>query len=321
MPKIARWYQNKQAAVSLRFDDSRESHVKHAIPILNDYGLRATFMINPGKREYQKYKDFWEIELPKMGHRLGNHTLHHKGAKNLEEADYEIGEVARLIWKLYPHSGGLNVFASGGGEKWGGNFWETAAIEYKMLVEKYDLIDLYDGHHKSKPYNSTDTVDDYCQIIDATLKRGAHQLFHFHNVGKTDFKDLLQKVFKGVSLNVNLETFREILDCLAEKIDILWVAPLIDILKYDYEYKSASMKVLEYHEKQIEMKLKIDIDTDLYNHPLTLIVPITNGRHPDRIYQNNVRIPGYTTAYPNALLFDIKPIDSRITVFYLSTQN
>jgi len=154
------------------------------------------------------------------------------------------------------------------------------------------------------------------QLIEKIAKNSAHQALHFHNVGKSDLKDRLQKIIKGVSLNVGLSTFREILDCLAEKMDILWVAPLIDILKYENEYKYSNIEVLKYHEKQIEMNLRINTDMVLYNHPLTLIVPITNSRYPERIFQNDVCIQGYTAVSSDIRLFNIKPIDSRITVIY-----
>ena len=147
-PMIARWYEGKTAAVSLRFDDSTESHVVYAIPRLNQYGLKGTFMVNPGKDRYLKNKDFWEKQVPAMGHQMGNHTMHHQGAKTPADAEFEIGEVSRLIWKLYPNRSKLLVFASGGGgKKWGGKLWGQASEEYKSLVNKYHLIDLYDGNH------------------------------------------------------------------------------------------------------------------------------------------------------------------------------
>lgn len=121
-PYIAKWFKNQKGAISLRFDDGLDSHINIAIPILNKYGLKGTFMTNPGKDRYKSNKTFWETEIPRMGHRLGNHTMHHRGAKNLEEAEYEVGEPSKLIWKLYPNESKLLVFASGGGirVKWGG---------------------------------------------------------------------------------------------------------------------------------------------------------------------------------------------------------
>ncbi len=144
---------NYDCAISLRFDDNLVSHVEYVIPLLNKYGFKGTFMINPG-RNYKKYQDFWENKLPQMGHRWGNHTWHHEGAKNLEEAEFEIGEVSKLIWKLYPNESKFNVFASGGGEEWGGKRWSEALPAYKEIVKKYYLIDLYDGNHPALGLNS-----------------------------------------------------------------------------------------------------------------------------------------------------------------------
>jgi len=100
--KICRWRNNKTAAVSLRFDDSHPSHIEIAVPALNKYGMVGTFLINPGKDIYKKYKDTWETEVIQSGHELGNHTLHHHGAKNDQEAEYEIGECSKYIWSLFP---------------------------------------------------------------------------------------------------------------------------------------------------------------------------------------------------------------------------
>ena len=253
LPVIAKWYQDKQAAISLRFDDSRISHVKYAIPLLNQYDIKATFMINPGAKEYKKYKTFWETEVLKMGHRLGNHTMHHRGAGNLETADFEIGEVSRLLWRLAPDESRLNVFASGGGNvKWGGKRWEYADDSYKQLVKKYNLIDLYDGNHKSKSYRSSDTAEEYCNMIYNAIEKGRHRLFHFHNVGKPDLKDWTKKALKGVSLEVQLDTFKQILDCVVKYKDRAWVAPLIDILKYESQYKQANLSLKKRSAKEVE---------------------------------------------------------------------
>ena len=164
-PYIARWYNSKDAAVSLRFDDNLKSHVRFVIPLLNKYGIKASFMVSPGKRNFKQYDDFWKREVPAMGHDLGNHTMHHRGAGNIEAADYEIGEATKLLTKLYPDRGELLLFASGGGKKWGGERWGNADDNYKSLVNKYNLIDLYDGDHPAFAVDNKTPVDDLLAII------------------------------------------------------------------------------------------------------------------------------------------------------------
>lgn len=313
---IAKWLQDKQAAISLRFDDSRTSHVNYAIPILNQYGIRATFMINPGTNEYNKHKEFWESNVPQMGHRLGNHTMHHKGAGNVETADFEIGEVSRLLWRLYPDQSRLNVFASGGGGvKWGGKLWEEAEDAYKQLVKKYYLIDLYDGSHPSKPYNSGDTAKDYCRMINDAVVSGRHRAFHFHNVGKADLKDRAHKLLKGVSLEVKLDTFKAILDCLVKYEDRIWVAPLIDILKYEAQYQQANLSLKKWKAQEVELFLELETDQELYDHDLTLIVPKNDNRVPLTVIQNgHAKRP--LTRHNDKFLVEVAPVNSMIIIQY-----
>jgi hypothetical protein len=316
VPQIAKWFQGKRAAISLRFDDSRTSHVNYAIPLLNRYGIKATFMINPGTTEYKKHKEFWESEVPPMGHRLGNHTMHHKGAGDLETADVEIGEVSRLLWRLYPDQSRLNVFASGGGGvKWGGKLWEEADEAYKQLVTKYLLVDLYDGSHPSKPYNSDDTAKDYCRMFSDAVASGRHRAFHFHNVGKADFKDRAHKLLKGVSLDVKLDTFKAILDCVVEYEDRVWVAPLIDILKYQTQFQQANLSLKKRSTIEVELLLELETNKELYDHDLTLIVPKNDNHIPVTVTQNgNAKSP--LTRHNDKFLVKVAPVNSMIVIQY-----
>ena len=136
-------------------------------------------MVSPGRRPYRKYKDFWEQRIPESTHSLGNHTWHHKGAKSVAEADREIGSVTHLIRSLYPQRSELMVFASGGGEKWGGKKWSRSDPAFRSLAEKYHLIDLYDGRHPSISCDTSSKIDELCASVEDAIKRGVHQAFHF----------------------------------------------------------------------------------------------------------------------------------------------
>ena len=213
LPEIAKWYNNYDCAVSLRFDDNLESHVEYVIPLLNKYDFKATFMINPG-RNFEEYKDFWENQLPKMGHRWGNHTWHHTGAENPEEAEFEIGEVSKLIWKLYPNKSKLNVFASGGGEEWGGKRWSEALPVYKEIVKKYYLIDLYDGNHPALGLNSDYTVQEIKDKIDEAISGKKHQAFLFHKIGSKNLIDYARKIITGYNYTFEEDKFLKMIEYL-----------------------------------------------------------------------------------------------------------
>ena len=78
------------------FDDSYPSHWQVAVPELVKRGRVATFYLNPGKAEFQKFKEHWGKELWQQGMVYGDHTMTHKGVKDFENADWEIGQCARL---------------------------------------------------------------------------------------------------------------------------------------------------------------------------------------------------------------------------------
>jgi beta-glucosidase len=68
-------------AVSLTFDDARVSQVDKGIPLLDRYGVKATFFISP--EALLSRMDGWKKAL-QNGHEIGNHTLVHPCSGNFE---------------------------------------------------------------------------------------------------------------------------------------------------------------------------------------------------------------------------------------------
>lgn len=107
----------KRAAVSFSFDDGRVEHAALAAPILEEFGIKATFYIVPGlmKEKASVTRDLWRKRIPvalmgwedarrlvKAGHELGNHGMTHRKAyppMTKEERYREIAESTRLITK------------------------------------------------------------------------------------------------------------------------------------------------------------------------------------------------------------------------------
>ncbi len=67
------WPEGKHAAVSLSFDDARESQVISGTPLLDQYGVKATFYVVPSTME--KQLDGWKKAVTN-GHEIGiTHSL------------------------------------------------------------------------------------------------------------------------------------------------------------------------------------------------------------------------------------------------------
>ena len=75
------WPDGKQAAISLTFDDARESQVLAGTPLLDQYGVKATFYVNPPAVEKQLAG--WQKAVA-SGHEIGNHTMTHPCTGNFD---------------------------------------------------------------------------------------------------------------------------------------------------------------------------------------------------------------------------------------------
>ena len=71
---VFQWPQGKRTAVSLTFDDARESQVIAGTNLLDQYGIKATFFVVPAAME--KQLDGWK-KAAANGHEIGNHSLTH----------------------------------------------------------------------------------------------------------------------------------------------------------------------------------------------------------------------------------------------------
>lgn len=91
------WRSGARAAVSLTFDDAAPSQLAHAVPILNRYGLRGTFYVNPGpgSRFEQALADWRAVQAG--GHEIANHTVRHPCSGNFA---FISAERALERWRL-----------------------------------------------------------------------------------------------------------------------------------------------------------------------------------------------------------------------------
>ncbi len=91
------WPDGKYAAVSLTFDDARFSQIDKGIPLLDRYGVKATFYISPERVPERQEK--WRAAAAR-GHEIGNHTCSHPCTGNFQFArnkaleDYTLARMA-----------------------------------------------------------------------------------------------------------------------------------------------------------------------------------------------------------------------------------
>ncbi|MBI2479384.1 MAG: polysaccharide deacetylase family protein, partial [Planctomycetia bacterium] len=124
--RVAKWHDGRSAALSIRFDDSHPTHLTKAVPILDEYGFRGTFMICPGASEtgsrriseFERSRSEWEAVARTGEHELANHSAHHRGGLGDEDMESEVREAAQAIWEMTPGKSKLTALNLGGGTRW-----------------------------------------------------------------------------------------------------------------------------------------------------------------------------------------------------------
>jgi peptidoglycan/xylan/chitin deacetylase (PgdA/CDA1 family) len=81
------WPNGARAAVSLAYDDALDSQLDHAIPVLNKYGLKASFYLTLSNPSVSRRMAAWRAAAA-LGHELGNHTLFHQCSRAQPDRDW-----------------------------------------------------------------------------------------------------------------------------------------------------------------------------------------------------------------------------------------
>lgn len=70
------WPNGEKAAVSLSYDDTLDSQLDNALPILNKYKIKASFYLKLSSPVLYARLDEWRAAAA-LGHELGNHSVYH----------------------------------------------------------------------------------------------------------------------------------------------------------------------------------------------------------------------------------------------------
>lgn len=187
------------------------------------------------------------------------------------------------------------------------------------MVQSYYLIDLYDGKHPHISVNSEQTARELCNIAGEARDQNRHLALVFHTVGNATIKDFIKSIIWGFKQTISRNEFADVIKCLDRMRNQTWMSPLVNILKYEEEYKNAKLSVAE-EKDLITGKLSINTDPKLYDHKLTLVIPERGNSAIDKIYQDDELI---TDSYKagKLTLADLKPVASSVKIFYKAGQN
>ncbi len=264
--KIAKWKDDKKAAVLLQFDDSTPGQATLGVPAMNKRNIVGTWYVNPGGTSFNANLDSWQNVAPSGGQELANHTLTHTGAGTYSEVVTEVGDASKIIWSIRKQSdfASLIAFNRGGGTSWNEDDLAKVLEEYKNIDrQSYLGITV-----KALSVPSGSNADKMFEIIPGAINDSIIASIHFHGIAAEDGSPPMDWGNAAVWIN-NFETF---LDKLVAIKDDIWLTGYISVYKYIKEKEKATISIAQYSDEQYSVNLKSEIDTKYYNEPLTVLV-------------------------------------------------
>ena len=244
------WPGGCQAALSLSFDDGRESQLALAIPIMKEYGLLGTFYIKPGGDNWKTQFAPWR-EVAQAGHEVGNHTLSHICSRNfawgrnvrtleestLGEIEEDVLEAERRLKELIPdlstHTFGYPCYQNYVGEG-------PTRQSYVPMIAKYFPAARGMGEAANHPmytdlhYLASWTVagwmsgKDLCGFAGSAAEKGKWAILTFHALQEKPGSPWVPgSSYHGSPLPT--DSFRELCEYLADNKDRIWTAPVVEV--------------------------------------------------------------------------------------------
>jgi peptidoglycan/xylan/chitin deacetylase (PgdA/CDA1 family) len=280
---VARWPQDRVAAISLTFDDGINTHLDFVGPILKKHHLHGTFFVTTGMGPWEKRKPEWK-QLAEQGNELANHTVHHPCLLpqiKPHSQDYtpavmeaEIKDAAQQITQLLNSRRGLTFAYPCGNMTFGKPQDEiaNAALYLRYVSEssigargvgpggpadpdELNVLDIGD----LGPTADKDSIS-LLGMAQPALRGHLWGVYCFHGVG-------------GDWLSITPETLEEIAGYFERHAEI-WTAPFGDVIRYTQERRALSIQVNQSDATSLSVALQWPTDKQIYDLPLTLKVEV-----------------------------------------------
>ncbi len=246
MTNTSYWPQGKQAAVSFTFDDASFSQVDSALPLLNQYGVKASFYISIWSSTQRL--EGWKSAI-KMGHEIGNHTNKHPCAGsygrdlNLTLEEYTLKRMKKDIQLANKKINDLyNIipatFAYPCGQKYVGSGQNTRS--YVPIIAKHFIAGRSYMDEGANDPNRCDlakvlgvsmdnkSMIDLLPYLKEAEEKGLWLVLVGHHVGTQDY------------LTTDMSTLKELIQYFQQANHNFWIAPFGEVAKHILRSRSGS---------------------------------------------------------------------------------
>jgi peptidoglycan/xylan/chitin deacetylase (PgdA/CDA1 family) len=273
---ICLWKGNKEAAISLTFDDALWGPTQTYVSELHARGMLATFFVptdwidNPDAEikdsanvgvDHGTWDDWRGVAA--QGHEIASHSHTHPHLAALESED-AIREELRLSKRilereLSPHQCVTIGFPYGSSDE---RVRRIAAHYYiagraPQGINPAYPADFYDIKRLG-PRTDT-TLSTMTGWVEEAIAQRSWLMVTFHGIDGVAWEPLPR------------ERFIQFLDYVQSRRDVLWVAPFASVVKYIKERNAAKIADLSVDTQEIRFHLSDDLPDDIYDESLSLI--------------------------------------------------
>lgn len=318
--RIASWYHGLEGAVSISFDDAGYTQYSAACPVLEKYNLKATFGIvgewvqeeatmsaEPDQFEIKKMGWQQLVELSEHGHELAAHGYLHRRYDKYAPVD-SLAALMTQIRSLIESRTGHRVFTIHYPYSYASYNIPLAAEEAGYLFGRTGL----DSVNPASPDNmyllSSRAILNSGNPDPAMFRRwlddakGRWLILMYHHLFPEDSKEmsLIREHRVENSYSILPEAFEmQVKELTAQN---LWIAPVASVGKYILERDSTNIRIIRTPGQMI-IVTTTNLDTRIFNHPLTLITEIPW----EKVSVAGSRQDGTFEATERRLLIDIDP--------------
>lgn len=288
-PRIADFYNNKDAAITITFDDASSGQYEYAFPILKQYNLFATFGVvgdwlcstptlysEDGDVFYYRMSKQNILSLWSRGNEIAWHGMTHIPYNSKwdwnqlnEQMQLELKfakayfSPAHISTMLYPYSKtqGKITFAT---KSSGFLFGRTGGDKYNEINNlNYYLLNSFAIYNDESP-----NIKTFTEIIDGA--KGKWCILMYHHVVPDTAKVRKQYQIHNIKNTyiVTPQTFEAQMKIIAQK--NYWVATLSDVGKY-LQQKENSRVELKIENNNTYITIVCNMDPEIYNKEMTVI--------------------------------------------------
>ena len=287
--QIAKWLDDKKAAVSVNFDDNLPGQFTTALPIMNTKGVKGTFYVITGSASSQ-----WTVLQSAIdaGHEIGSHSVSHPTDLNFPllsqpakevEIEKELKNSHDALLANLTGQTSLSIswpFGKGGG----GNDSIVRRVAKKYYYAARNTTsgspngDAYT--HYQNAYFSAFGRDYYLQsggILMTSATTKINMGTFITEIIKTNgwFSPFYHAVDQaGGYNNVTTAVFQQHIDTIASQSADLWITPFGNASKYHHERNlgAATLSTIAEDATNWTLNLTDNLDNTTFNHPLTILL-------------------------------------------------